>query len=168
MPYNPTPAHQPYLLPQSVPAEPNGTSFQGFATSGTPVTLRHTRTVPALPSEAEDYFDVPNHRMQQATTKVGQGSSSTNSAATPMDVDADNEDSSKLDTGNGKKKDKDNSKQIQSASKVFALLYSQLPLMFAGFSRGIKKILKKQGSFLLLKLSIFAHVPRGMNLGQSM
>ena len=166
MPYNPIPARQPYLLPQSVPAEPSGTSFQGVATFGTSVTLTHTQTVPALPSEAKDYFpnyDVPNHRMQQAPTNVGQGSSSTNSAATPMDVDADNEDSNESDKGNEKKKDKDNSKQIQSASKV---LYSQSPLMFAEFS--IKKIWKKQGSFLSLKLSISVHVPRGMNLGQSM
>jgi hypothetical protein len=133
------------------------------------VTLTHTQTVPALPSEAKDYFpnyDVPNHRMQQAPTNIGQGSSSTNSAATPMDVDANNENSSEFDKGNGKKKDMDNSKRIQSASKVFALLYSQSHLMFAEFPRGIK-IWKKQGSFLSLKLWIFVHVSRGMNLGQS-
>jgi hypothetical protein len=133
------------------------------------VPLRHTQTVPALPSEAEGYFsnyEVPNHRIERAPTSVGQGSSSTNSAATPMDVDANNEDSSEFDKGNGKKKDKDNSKQIQSASKVFALLYSQSHLMFAEFPYGIKKIWKK-GSFLSLKLWIFVHVSRGMNLGQS-
>lgn len=131
--------------------------------------LTHTQTVPALPSDAKGYFqnyDVPNHRVQQAPTNVGQGSSSTNFAATPMDVDANNEDSSEFDKGNGKKKDKDNSKQIQSASKLFALLYSQSFFMFAEFFHGIKW--KKQGSFLSLKLWIFVHVSRGMNLGQSM
>ena len=167
-PYNPTTASQPHLLPQSVPAEPSGSTVQGVTTFGPSVLLTHT--VPALPSEATDYFpnyevpnhQVPNHSMQQVPTNVGQGSPSTDLATTPMDVDAKNEDSSKFDKGNGKK-NKDNSKQNQSASKLFALLYLQLPFMFAEFS--LKNILKKRGSFLSLKLWIFVHVSRGINLG---
>jgi hypothetical protein len=150
-PYNPTTAT---LLPQSVPAEPRGSTVQVATTFGTSVLLKHTKTVPAsLPSEENsDYFptyevpnhQIPNHSMQQVPTNVGQGSSSTDLATTPMDVDAKNEDSSEFDKGN-RKKNKDNSKQNQSASKLFALLYLQLPFMFAEFS--LKKILKKQGSF---------------------
>jgi hypothetical protein len=142
LPYNLTAIRQPHLQPQSVPATSSGSTFQGAAAFGASVPLTHTQTVPTLPSEAQDYFpnyDVPNHRMQQASTNVVQGSSSTNFAAAPMDVDANNEASSEFDKGKGKK---DNSRQIPLASK---LLYSQSPFMFAEFAHGVKKIWKKQG-----------------------
>ena len=95
------------LQPQSVPATSSGSTFHG-ATFGASVTLTHTETAPARPSEAPDYFpnyDVPNHQMQQAPTNTAQGSSSTNVAVAPMDADANNEAPGNFDRGKGKKKD---------------------------------------------------------------
>jgi hypothetical protein len=93
-----------YRQSQSVPAVSIGSTYQSVATFGASVQLTHTqKTAPVLSSnsEAPDYFDVPNHQVQQKP----------NSFSTPMDVDA-NGSSSELNTGKGKKKD--NSKQIPS------------------------------------------------------
>jgi len=107
-PYDPTATRQPALQPQSVPATSSGPTYQSGAAFGTSVPLTYTHTVPALPSEAQDYFpnyDVPNHQMPPIPKNVVPGPSSTNSVAAPMEVDANNGDPSESD-----KKKKDNSK----------------------------------------------------------
>lgn len=100
-PYDPTATRQPALQPQSVPATSIRPTYQSGAAFGTSVPLTYTRTVPVLPSEAQDYFpnyDVPNH---QTPKDVVQGPSSTNSVAAPMEMDANNEDPSESDEEEG-------------------------------------------------------------------